>query len=674
MAKSENILDLRRFWRAVTQLRWIYVASVVGFLALAVAYWFVALPQYKASGELLVEDSEMGGGAGGMDQMMKTFSIGGFGGAAVDNEMLIMNSHDVAMRVVKNLQLNRTYTARLDGDKQVLWGNSPIAVEAAPGYFDTMRVALKVKVDILDSGKVDVKVTKGLLGRTVGEAEDVELPTTVKTEYGDLTVLKTSEFDNTPYKTVKVSVTSYEIACKLLTKTLFIDVASKLGDAILVEYKAPNRQMGMDVVNAIMAEYNAKRLQRTHSRAAEEVEYYDGAIAKLMTELGDVEKKEADFLSKDGLLATPETASMLAGTAMNNKMADVQARQILDYYQKVLAAMKTDAGGEEFVPVVEGIPDANVTSYNEAVWSKRQLLRSATENNTALVQLNQRIDMLRGLMIESAEKMIAKSKNEIASMDNVTAAATSKLVDVPQKTLEYTSIVRDKTLKNQLYAFLRQSREQSMLQLYSTSTLGFVFEEAYCDLKPDNMTKYLVFVIMLFLGIFCPSCLALWLTLRYRKVKDLMDLAPLSVEANSVEYDGSKAQLNKLRAILVDNPSDNRVYWMSVDGAGASVAPALVESLMAIGRRVVQSAPASDNDTLLSEAWQKDADSELGGCNYLFVQIPNPERAYELAHTIDEQSARLLVFVPSGKVKRSALKAMLAGMPADKVTVCIITK
>lgn len=672
MAKSENVLDLRRFWRAVKQLRWIYVASVVGFLALAVAYWFVALPQYKASGELLVEDREMGGGAGGMDQMMKTFSIGGFGGAAVDNEMLIMNSHDVAMRVVKNLQLNRTYTARLDGDKQVLWGNSPIAVEAAPGYFDTMQVALKVKVDILDSGKVDVKVTKGLLGRTVGEADNVELPTTVKTEYGDITVLKTADFDNTPYKTVKVSVTSYEIACKLLTKTLFIDVASKLGDAILVEYKAPNRQMGMDVVNAIMAEYNAKRLQRTHSRAAEEVEYYDGAIAKLMTELGDVEKKEADFLSKDGLLATPETASMLAGTAMNNKMADVQARQILDYYQKVLAAMKADAGGEEFVPVVEGITDANVTSYNEAVWNKRQLLRSATENNTALVQLNHRIDMLRGLMIESAEKMIAKSKNDIASLDNVTAAATSKLVDVPQKTLQYTAIVRDKTLKNQLYAFLRQSREQSMLQLYSTSTLGFVFEEAYCDLKPDNMTKYLVFVIMLFLGIFCPSCLALWLTLRYRKVKDLMDLAPLSVEANSVEYDGSKAQLNKLRAILVDNPSDNRVYWMSVDGAGASVAPALVESLMAIGRRVVQSAPASDNDTLLSEAWQKDADSELGGCNYLFVQIPNPERAYELVHTIDEQSARLLVFVPSGKVKRSALKAMLAGMPADKVTVCIV--
>lgn len=86
MSKTDNILDLRRLWRAIRQLRWVYVISMAGFITLAVAYWLVALPQYKASGMLLVEDSDMSAGAGDMGQMMKTFSIGGFGGAAVDNE------------------------------------------------------------------------------------------------------------------------------------------------------------------------------------------------------------------------------------------------------------------------------------------------------------------------------------------------------------------------------------------------------------------------------------------------------------------------------------------------------------------------------------------------------------------------------------------------------------
>lgn len=673
MKKADNVLDLRRLWRAVKQLRWVYVISMVGFIALAVAYWMVALPQYKASGMMLVEDSESGASmAGDMGQMMKTFSIGGFGGAAVDNEMLIVSSHDVAMKVVKNLQLNRTYTARLDGEKEVLWGNSPIAVEAAPGYFDTLSVAMKVTVDILDNGNADIKVTKGLLGRTVGEAENVALPATVKTKYGNLQVLKTADYDKTPYTTVKVSISNYEIACKKLMKVWFVDVASKLGDAILVEYDAPNRQMGMDVVNAVMSEYNAKRLARTHSRAAEEVAYYDEAIAKLMVELGDVEKKEAKFLSGEGMFANPETASMLASTAMSNKMMNIQSQQTIDYYEKVLAAIRADTKGEEFVPIVEGMSDANVTAYNEAIFNKRQLAKSATDDNIALKRLNERIDMLRGVMVETSEKMIAKSKSDIKALGNVTASATSQLVGVPQKTLEYTSLTRDKTLKNALYAFLRQSREQSMLQLYSTTSLGFVFEEAYSDLKPNNMKKYVIVLILLMLGLFFPSCLAVFMMIRHKKITDLMDVAKLGIEDQCVVLDGSKQQTNKLRALITEHPELKMIYVAGYDCNEHAVKASLAEALTAIDKNVALLPSVPDNDTLQGTQWLTERDAALALSDYVIVSVPNPDRLTELAHTIDTGECQLLVCIGTNKVKLSSLKGWLSGMPADKVRISIV--
>lgn len=672
MSKTDNILDLRRLWRAIRQLRWVYVISMAGFITLAVAYWLVALPQYKASGMLLVEDSDMSAGAGDMGQMMKTFSIGGFGGAAVDNEMLIMNSHDVAMKVVKNLELNRTYTARIDGEKKVLWGNSPISVEAAPGYFDTLSVALKVVVDILDNGNADIKVTKGLLGRTVGEAENVTLPATVKTKFGNLQVFKTPEYDKTPYTTVKVSVCSYEAACKQLMKVWFIDVASKLGDAILVEYDAPNRQMGMDVVNAIMGEYNAKRLDRTHSRAAEEVAYYDEAIAKLMVELGDVEKKEVKFLSGEGLFANQETATILAGTAMSNKMDDIQARQTIKYYEKVLDAIDADTKGEEFVPVVDGITDENVKTYNEAIFYKRDLLKSATENNAALQRLNDRISMLRKVMIESSKKSIDKAKNELQALGNVTASATSQLVGVPQKKIEYESLARDKTLKNALYSFLRQSREQSMLQLYSTTSLGFVFEEAYCDLKPNNTKKYIIVIVLLMLGLVCPTCLAVLFMLRHKKITDLMDLAKLGIESQSVIFDGTKVQTNSLRALITEHPKLKMIYMAGYDCNGQMVKASLSESLTAIDKKVAMLPSESDNDALFGSQWITERDAALALSDYVIMSVPNPDRLPELAHMVDTTDCQLLVCVGSGKVNAALLKTVLKGMPADKVRVCII--
>lgn len=672
MSKTDNILDLRRLWRAIRQLRWVYVISMAGFITLAVAYWLVALPQYKASGMLLVEDSDMSAGAGDMGQMMKTFSIGGFGGAAVDNEMLIMNSHDVAMKVVKNLELNRTYTARIDGEKEVLWGNSPISVEAAPGYFDTLSVALKVVVDILDNGNADIKVTKGLLGRTVGEAENVTLPATVKTKFGNLQVFKTPEYDKTPYTTVKVSVCSYEAACKQLMKVWFIDVASKLGDAILVEYDAPNRQMGMDVVNAIMGEYNAKRLDRTHSRAAEEVAYYDEAIAKLMVELGDVEKKEVKFLSGEGLFANQETATILAGTAMSNKMDDIQARQTIKYYEKVLDAIDADTKGEEFVPVVDGITDENVKTYNEAIFYKRDLLKSATENNAALQRLNDRISMLRKVMIESSKKSIDKAKNELQALGNVTASATSQLVGVPQKKIEYESLARDKTLKNALYSFLRQSREQSMLQLYSTTSLGFVFEEAYCDLKPNNTKKYIIVIVLLMLGLVCPTCLAVLFMLRHKKITDLMDLAKLGIESQSVIFDGTKVQTNSLRALITEHPELKMIYMAGYDCNVNAVKTTLSEALIAIDKKVAMLPSESDNDALFGSQWITERDAALALSDYVIMSVPNPDRLPELAHMVDTTDCQLLVCVGSGKVNAALLKTVLKGMPADKVRVCII--
>lgn len=71
----------------------------------------------------------------------------------------------------------------------------------------------------------------------------------------------------------------------------------------------------------------------------------------------------------------------------------------------MLDAIDADTKGEEFVPVVDGITDENVKTYNEAIFYKRDLLKSATENNAALQRLNDRISMLRKVMIESSKKV-----------------------------------------------------------------------------------------------------------------------------------------------------------------------------------------------------------------------------------------------------------------------------
>lgn len=108
---DDRALDLRRFFRTVKKLRWVYVASLVFFLGLAITYCIVKFPQYEVKATLLIEDpaGERGiSGAGGMATMMRTFSVGGFGGSSVNNELQLINSHDVRLSMARAAAVRST--------------------------------------------------------------------------------------------------------------------------------------------------------------------------------------------------------------------------------------------------------------------------------------------------------------------------------------------------------------------------------------------------------------------------------------------------------------------------------------------------------------------------------------------------------------------------------------
>lgn len=140
MERDKNNIDMRRFFRAVRQLKWVYLAVCAAFVAGAVIYVCRSLPQVPVSAQMLIGEESIetstgsqlaGKGSGGMAQMLKTFSVGGFSAAAVDNEVLVIGSHEVLKNTVKALNLNRSYIGKSQsGKRKMLFRNSPVSVEA----------------------------------------------------------------------------------------------------------------------------------------------------------------------------------------------------------------------------------------------------------------------------------------------------------------------------------------------------------------------------------------------------------------------------------------------------------------------------------------------------------------------------------------------------------------
>lgn len=669
MGNKNNELDLRRLLRAMKQCKWLYLAAIVLSLAAGIYLTIRKLPNYEIQGSMLIGEIgyDSDNRSGGIQQMMKTFSVGGFSASTVDNEVLILQCHDVMLRTVRALGLNRTYIGKdSKGKKAMLYKDTPVRVEAPVEYFDTLNRSFSIKITLNNNGTADLKATKGIFSSVIAKENNVKLPYLFKTPYGVLnimpvdSVLKTSD-----YKNITVAVTGNELAANRLYLDTEIDVATKLSDIINIDYDCANKELGKATVNGLMTEYNDKRLDRLHEASLASIKYYDERIAETFKVLQAAEKEVSDYQRKNELMGIDSELELLVGEAVSNKSAIQTANYNIAYYETVLNILRNKLDDDVIIPQMESLNDPNIGAFNGAIQARRELRRSATEDNEALVLLNQKIEELRNLIIENSTKMIAKAKADVRHQQGLASTAKGRLNDYPDYQLEFMNLLRDKEYQNQLYQYLVSQRESSVLQLYSTTNIGFIFQKAFVA-KTSGILKKLIIPVALFVfALFAVTCLAIFIMMISRKINDPMDLAFIGIDENAVK--GSDADdMRRLRTKLMAN-NDLRVIYVANLGGIAPVTSELADSFLSIGRSVDTITGLSSNDDVLSTDIQNRIDASIGSTDIVIIEVPDPTKLNTLENVVDRTESALVVAIPEKQITRKRLKTILKGQTADKV-------
>lgn len=668
MQQQESKIDMRRFWRAAKQWKLVMLAIIVVFTGIGIWISIRSLPKYEIQGQMLI--GEIGydteSRSGGISQMMKTFSVGGFSASTVDNEVIILDSHDVMLRTVRTIGLNRSYIGKdRDGEKAMLYKNTPVLVEAPAEYFDTLNASYKIKITLADNGKADIIASEGLFNSKIVELNGADLPCMLETCYGTVRIMPTDLFKSSPYRVINVAVTGNEIAARGLHASLDVEVTNKLSDIIDLNLDYPNSELGKTIVNGVMTEYNAKRLDRLHEASIASINYYDERIKETFKVLQEEEKKVSDYQRKNELMGIDSELGILVGEAVNSKSAIQTANYNIAYYETVLNILRNKLDDDVIIPQMESLSDPNIGAFNGAIQARRELRRSATEDNEALRLLNERIEELRNLIIENSTKMISKAKADVQHQQSLAASAQGRLDEYPDYQLEFMNLVRDKDYQNQLYQYLVNQRENSVLQLYSTTNIGFVFQEAYVA-KTGGILKKLIWPVALFiLALFGVTCLAILIMLISRKVNDPMDLAFIGTDANAVKGSGPD-DLRILRTKLMAD-KDLRVIYVANLGDMPSITAGLTDMFLSIGRSVETITGLSGNDELLSTDIQNQIAGALDTTDFVIAEVPEPTKLATLENVIDRPESALVIALPEKQITRKKLKSILKGQTASHI-------
>lgn len=557
---SRTIYEMKRRW-------YYYLIAFVFIMGFVAFYMYKKNADYLFHANILIEQEDGGGAAsGGMAQMMRTFSLGSMGGGSVDDEILVMQSHSLLCQMISELKLNRTYREEIAMKNYSLYKKSPVVLLAPDELFDTLRSGFQMTVKLRPDGLADVKATEGILKTTLFEKSGAAFPLTMSIPTKGIFVLeKTADYVEGEERNLKISVSGNSQVAEFYAQELMIDYSSKKSNGITLEIEDNDLQRGKDILNKLIEIYNKRRTDEKNLKTSNELQFIDERLASLTGQLHDAEKKVEDFKTSNNVTDIEVEARVLLEQTSANKQSIVQIQTQLAVFDMICKFLDDPANRYSMIPITSGVEyegaAKSIEAYNNLVVKRMELNMSAKKDNASLMLLNAQIDGMRSGVVETIEK--ARASTEIAYNDFVKEDGkfASRLKNLPTHEREYLNLMRDQTIKNNLYVFLLEQRETSVLKLGSNYPMGRVVDAAYHDVKPVAPKWSVMGGLGLLATLLLPT---LWFVFRStlsRRVvvpSDVESLMPCSFDGTvlldatsdgTLDYSQNSADVKEMRAL-----------------------------------------------------------------------------------------------------------------------------
>ena len=359
--------------------------------------------------------------------------------------------------------------------------------------------------------------------------------------------------------------------------------------------------------------YNRNTNNDKNEIAQKTAEFIDERIGIISKELGSTEANLESFKRDAGITdLTSEAQIALAGNAEYEKKSVENRTQI----SLVNDLRKYLRGNEyEVLPSNVGLQDAAligaIERYNEMLIERKRLLRTSTENNPAIVNLDTSIRAMKANVQATLEGTLQGLMITKESLDREASRYSRRISNAPGQERAYVSIARQQEIKAGLYLMLLQKREENAIALAATANNAKIIDEAIADDIPVSPKRSMIYLIALMLGVGIPVGIIYLIELTKFKIEGRADVEkltsvpvvgdiPLTDEKN--DKNGSIAVFenkNNLMSetfrnirtnlqFMLDNDQKVILVTSTVSGEGKSfVSSNLAISLSLLGKKVV---------------------------------------------------------------------------------------
>ncbi|WP_108868392.1 GumC family protein [Aquimarina aquimarini] len=505
--------------------KWYWFAlSVFVFVTLAYVKIRYTIPQYNVSSTIVISQ----------DQNLSESELSAFkdlgllddNQSSIENEIQIVKSRTLLTNVVNNLKLNVRYFSE---GRILEVENYPKSLIEISFLSPDSIVHTKSKVF---NARINSGTSFSFVNADGEKLSDHLFGNTINTSIGDIIITPSvDKMEANVGKIIKIVISPVKLIAESYRTRLSI-VPVKNSSIIRISLNDPVKAKAKDIINNLVEEYNKATIENKKQTSARTADFINNRLDLISGDLTQVDDQAASYLSQRGL-----TSGDVGGQAQQISQLDSQNSQEiaklntqLHFIESMRNFVLSQEGKFDLVPQSNsGFSDptvsATVSKYNRLILQRQRLLKVSSVQNPVVVNIDQQIGGLRQVLINSLNSVKSSMKVQLRSLNTQNQYFGGQIYSAPIRQKDIRAIEREQTIKEQLYLYLLQKREEAEIKSHITPANARVLDRASTiGAYPVSPNKRTIYASALFLGLMLPFIILYTSDLLNVKVRSRDDL------------------------------------------------------------------------------------------------------------------------------------------------------
>ena len=537
---ADDFIRIQDLWSMFVPKWYWFAISLFITLTIAVLYLLSTPPIYTRTAAILVKDNSKSSSS---TSAMNDFSdLGIFkSNTNINNELLTLKSPTLMTEVVNRLGLNETFTIRKGLKNVDLYKVSPVTIT----FCDKIEVPLSFTIKFSSKEAFAISELE-ISGEDIGETLSAQMGDSIQTSAGIMIVSPTQEFTDafigTSIRYVRGSVRA---AVDTYSNALVAELGNEDATIINLSINDTSIRKAEDILNTLIEVYNENWIRDKNQIAVSTSQFISDRLGVIESELGHVDENISSYKSEH-LLPDVQAASSLymAQSAENNKELSTLNNQLstAQYIRRELNTKQLD----QTLPANSGIVSANIetqiSEYNNLVLDRNRLIANSSEKNPLVKNMASSLQSMQRTIIQSVDNLIVSLNTQIRSLRRQEEATTNRLASNPNQAKYLLSVERQQKVKEELYLYLLQKREENELSQAFTAYNTRLITAPRGSMFPTAPRKMNILLVAFAVGLPVPAVGIFMKENMNTKVRGRKDLENLSIPfiGEIPQYSGTK--------------------------------------------------------------------------------------------------------------------------------------